>query len=115
MGATVTPKLQALALEQRRPARPSQDLPHAQLGSPSLTLYGAAVKGRGQVFKVIMKYPDGTREEDDEVFESESEATEYGLNQLNNYETGGEVLHLSNPGDYPLSDDDTADFEVIEV
>lgn len=29
---------------------------------------------------------------------------------------GGEVLHLSNPGDYPLSgDDDRADFEVIEV
>jgi hypothetical protein len=76
---------------------------------------GAAVKRRGQVFKVIIKYPDGTREEDDEVFESESEATEYGLNQVSNHETGGEVLHLSNPGDYPLSDDDTADFEVIEV
>lgn len=67
------------------------------------------------MFKVIMKYPDGTRAEDDEVFESESEATEYGLDQLNNYETGVEVLHLSNPGDYPLSNDDTADFEVIEV
>ena len=62
-----------------------------------------------------MKYPDGTKEEDDELFESESEATEYGLDQINNYETGAEVLHLSNPGDYPLSDDDTVDFEVIEV
>ena len=67
------------------------------------------------MFEVIMKYSDRTREEDDEVFESESEATEYGLDQVNNYETGGEVLHLSNTGDYPLSDDATADFEVIEV
>jgi hypothetical protein len=68
------------------------------------------------VFKVIMKYLDGTTGEDDEVFESESEATEYGLDQINNYLTGAEVLNLSNPGDYPpLSDDDTPDFEVKEV
>lgn len=68
------------------------------------------------MFKVTMKYPDGTSEEDDEVFESESEATEYALDQINNYETGAEVLHLSNPGDYPPpDDDDTPDFEVKEV
>jgi hypothetical protein len=67
------------------------------------------------MYKVVMKYSDGTTEEDDERFESESEATEYGLEQLNNYATGAEVLHLSNPGDYPLDEDDEADFEVIEV
>lgn len=67
-----------------------------------------------RMYKVIMKYPDGTTHEEDEIFESEAEANEYGLNCLNNYDTGGEVLHLSNPGDYPESDED-ADFEVIEV
>ena len=67
------------------------------------------------VYKVVIKYPNGTTEEDDEVFESESEATDYGLQQVHNYQTGGEVLHMSNPGDYPLRDDDEVDFEVIEV
>ncbi|WP_345377506.1 hypothetical protein [Frondihabitans cladoniiphilus] len=62
-----------------------------------------------------MKYSDGTVEEDDEVFDTEGEANEYGLTQASNYQTGGEVLNLSNPGDYPLDPDDTADFDVIEV
>ena len=66
-------------------------------------------------FKVIMKYSDGSTEEEDEVFDTEEEANEFGLVQVSNYQTGGEVLHLSNPGDYPLDEDDEADFEVIEV
>ena len=64
-------------------------------------------------FKVVVHYPDGSKEEEDEVFESEAEAEEYGLEQVNNYRVGGEVLHMSNMGDYPLSGD--AAFEVIEV
>lgn len=67
------------------------------------------------MFKVVMKYSDGTTEEDDEVFESEAEANEHGLYLCSCYEEGGEILHMSNPGDYPLDDDDRADFEVIEV
>jgi hypothetical protein len=39
----------------------------------------------------------------------------YDAEQCSNYKTGGEVLHLSNPGDYPLNEDDRADFDVIEV
>ena len=65
------------------------------------------------MFKVVMRYPDGTTEEDDELFETELEAQDYGCTLLNNYETGGEVLHRSNPDDYPLEGE--ADFEVIEV
>lgn len=61
-----------------------------------------------------MHYPDGTSEEEDEIFETEAEAEAYGADQCNNYSVGGEVLHMSNPGDYPLNDDE-ADFEVIEV
>lgn len=67
------------------------------------------------MFKVIMKYPDGTEEEEDEVFETEAEATDHGLDMVGCYSLGGEILHEHNPGDYPLKEDDEADFEVIEV
>ena len=67
------------------------------------------------MYKVVMNYPDGTTEEDDEVFETEAEANAYGLDQCSNYALGGEILHMSNPGDYPLKEDDDADFDVIEV
>lgn len=66
------------------------------------------------MFRVEMHYPDGSIEEDDEVFESEDDAKARGLQMCSDYSTGGEVLNLSNPGDYPL-DDEEADFEVIEV
>ncbi|WP_228509310.1 hypothetical protein [Herbiconiux sp. VKM Ac-1786] len=63
-----------------------------------------------------MTYSDGDREELDEIFETESEAEEYGLEQVSNFDTGGEVLHLSNPGDYPAPDEGVkADYEVFEV
>ncbi len=65
-------------------------------------------------YKVEMQYPDGTTEEDDEVFETEAEADEHGLYLVSCYREGGEILHMSNPGDYPLSDEE-ADFEIIEV
>lgn len=67
------------------------------------------------MYKVVMKYSDGTTEEDDEVFESEADATEHGLYLCSCYAEGAEVLNLSNPGDYPLDEDDKADFEVVEV
>ena len=65
-------------------------------------------------YKVVMKYPDGTTEEDDEVFDSEADADEHGLYMVSCYRSGGEILNLSNPGDYPLSDEE-ADYELIEV
>jgi hypothetical protein len=67
------------------------------------------------MFKVVMKYSDGTTEEDDEVFPSETEAREHGSYLVSCYHEGAEVLHMSNPGDYPLVEDDDADYEVIEV
>ncbi len=65
-------------------------------------------------YKIVMQYPDGTVEEDDEVFETEADANEHGLYLVSCYDLGGEILHLSNPGDHPLSNDE-ADFEVVEV
>jgi len=66
-------------------------------------------------FKVVMTYSDGDREELDDVFETESEAEAFGLEQVSNFDAGGEVLHLSNPGDYPAPDEGVqADYEVVE-
>jgi hypothetical protein len=68
------------------------------------------------VFKAVLKFSDGEEVEDDERFETEKEAEEYGLVMLSNYDTGAEVLNMSNPGDYPLDDDDEdPDIEVVEV
>lgn len=65
-------------------------------------------------FQVQMIYPGCTTDLEDEVFDTEAQAEEYGLYLCGCYSEGGEVLNLSNPGDYPESSDD-ADFEVIEV
>jgi hypothetical protein len=65
-------------------------------------------------FKVVVHYPNGSREEEDEVFATKTEANDYGLQLLDNYRVGGETLHMSNMGDYPLSDE-APEFEVIEV
>ncbi len=63
------------------------------------------------MFKVVMIYPDGTREEEDEVFETEAEAREYGDEQVNNFASGAEVLELAGRS----YDDRDADYEVIVV
>ena len=68
------------------------------------------------MYKVTMKYGDGTSEEDDEVFATESEAEQHGLYLIGCHQSGGEILHLSNPGDHPPpSDDEEVDFEIIDV
>ncbi|HAQ9610157.1 TPA: hypothetical protein IYE65_002920 [Enterococcus faecium] len=66
-------------------------------------------------FQVVMKFSDGTVEQDDELFDTADEANEYGLTQVSNYRAGAEVLHASNPGDNPLDGDEEVDFEVVEV
>lgn len=63
-----------------------------------------------------MKYSDGTKEEEDDVFATAAEAEEYGLYLISCHHTGSEILHMSNPGDHPLSDaDEEPEYEVISV
>lgn len=69
---------------------------------------------------VIYHWTDGTEEEDDnngEFFGSEEEANEAGLYGLSCAKQGGEIFHMSNPGDYPYDESDYEDdtFEVVEV
>ncbi|AJE68553.1 hypothetical protein P9K31_14600 [Corynebacterium glutamicum] len=66
------------------------------------------------MFKIRIIFPDGTDEEQDEHFDTEREAEEHGAYLASCYRQGNEILHMSNPGDYPLEDED-ADYEVIEV
>lgn len=66
-------------------------------------------------YQVEMQFSDGTTELDDEIFDSEQEAYEHGLYLCSCYSLGGEILNMSNPGDYPLDEGDDVDFEVIEV
>lgn len=65
-------------------------------------------------YKVEIIYPDGEREIEDETFDSREEAEDYGQYMYSCCSLGGEILNMSNPGDYPESDDD-ADYEIIEI
>jgi hypothetical protein len=54
-------------------------------------------------------------DDDDPVFDTEEEAEEHASVVISNYHTGGEVLHLSNPGDYPEPDGEDPEYEIVEV
>ena len=73
-------------------------------------------------YKVVMTFPDGevidSYEEDGEegVFDTEQEAEDYFTECMSNYKVGGEVLHLSNPGDYPLEMvEQEPDYDIVEI
>ena len=66
-------------------------------------------------FKVVINYQNGDTDELDELFDSYEEAEREALEYISNWHTGGEVLELSNPGDYPYNPDDEPDFDIIEV
>lgn len=66
-------------------------------------------------YKIIMQYPDGTNEEQDEVFDTEEDAEEYANYLVSCSQEGAEILNLSSPGDYPLDDYEDPDFEIIEI
>ncbi len=68
-------------------------------------------------YKLLMHYPDGNDCYEDEIFDSEKEAEEYGCYCVSCFRDGSETLNMSNPGDYPYDEDDfeDAEFEVIEV
>ena len=66
-------------------------------------------------YQVKYTYSDGEEDLDEELFDTEAEAEEAGEYGCSCYHLGNEILNLSNPGDYPLSDVEDIDFEVIEV
>lgn len=62
-----------------------------------------------------VSWEDGGMADEDEVFETEAEAEAYALDQISNFHTGAEVLHMSNPGDYPEDDGEDPEYEIIEA
>lgn len=65
-------------------------------------------------YKVIVEYDDGTKEEEEEVFDTREEADDHGLYIMACANEGAETLHMSNPGDYPDEEADI-DYEVVWV
>lgn len=65
-------------------------------------------------YKVVLHYENGD-DEQDEVFDSEDAAEEYGEYLLGCSSVGAETLNLSNPGDYDFDNYDKPDYEVIEI
>lgn len=63
-------------------------------------------------YKIIF---DG--EEEDEIFNSKEEAEEYALYLCSCTNSGAEILHMSNPGDYDYDEDsfEDPDYEIIEI
>ena len=61
-------------------------------------------------YKIIF---DG--EELDEVFDTYEEADSHALYLISCEREGGEIMEMSNPGDYPYDPYDTSDYEIIEV
>lgn len=53
-------------------------------------------------------------EEQDEVFDTYEEAEDYAHDLVGAYHEGGEILELSNPGDYPYDPEVEPDYEIIE-
>lgn len=71
-------------------------------------------------FKIIFHWSDGTHDEDDNYgafYSSKEAAEEAGLYGLSCAKQGGEILEMSNPGDYPFDEADYDDngFEVVEI
>lgn len=54
-------------------------------------------------------------EEEDEVFDTYEKADKYALYLVSCYHMGGEILEMSNPGDYPYDPNDEPEYEIIEI
>ena len=66
-------------------------------------------------YKAKIIFEDGEIMEIDGVFDTETEAEEYALESISEYRLGCEILNMSNPGDYPLDEEEDVEFEVIEI
>ena len=57
-------------------------------------------------YRIELSFEDGSTEKPEEEFDNEDEAREFAHQWISDYHQGGEVLHMSNPGDYPLNEDE---------
>lgn len=67
-------------------------------------------------YQVTIHFPDGDEELED-LYDTEEEAREVALYAISCWDTGSEILHMSNPGDYEYDEDDVndVDYDIDEV
>lgn len=67
-------------------------------------------------YKVIYHLPNGTEEEEDELYDTEEQAEDAGCYGCSCYSSGAEIFNMSNPGDNPLDGTEgDVDFEIVEI
>ena len=68
-------------------------------------------------YKTIMHYPDGEDEEQDDVFDTQTEAIDYASYLVCCSRVETETLHWSNPWDYPYDEDEfeEPEYSIIEI
>lgn len=57
-------------------------------------------------YKPFLLFESGEELDLEEEFDTEEEAVDYGFQSVSDYHTGMDVLHMSNPGDYPEENED---------
>lgn len=65
-------------------------------------------------FKVVINFPNGDTDELDDLYDSYYEAEQAALEYISNWDTGGEILELSNPGDYPYDPANAPEYDIFE-
>ena len=66
--------------------------------------------------KYKLVFNDVGLEDYNDIFETYEEALEAVSQIESDMELGAEILHMSNPGDYPLDEEDTdLDFDIFEI
>ena len=65
-------------------------------------------------YKIILIFSDG-EDEQEGLFDTYEEADSVAGDLAGCYHVGQEMFNLSNPGDYPLDDDDDVDWRIVEV
>ena len=69
-------------------------------------------------YKFVLYFPNGNEfdsTDDGLIFDDEESAQESALYHIGCYYEGGEILNLSNPGDYDYDPNEEADYEVFEI
>lgn len=66
------------------------------------------------MYKINLLFDNGDIEEQEEEFETYKEAEECALYLCSCYHQGSEILHMSNPGDYPYDENEEVDYEIFE-
>lgn len=66
-------------------------------------------------YMAIVHLSNGNTLESDGFFDTYEEAFRDGEEIVSDYDAGGVILEMSNPGDYPYEEDKEIEIEVVEV